>query len=78
MKEVELLGIEGCPTCKKISSLIDKVVLENSLDVHIEKVYNMNRIIKYEIAAMPGIVVDGFLRISGRIPAEEEIRALLS
>ncbi len=77
LKEVKLLGIEGCPTCKKISTLIDEFINENNLNVHIETVYNMNKILEYDIVAMPGIVVDGVLKISGKIPTEKELTEIL-
>ena len=62
------MGIIGCPTCKKISTLIDKVVKENDLKIHVEKIYDMGKILKYDVVSMPGLVVDGNLKISGRIP----------
>jgi len=78
LKEIKLLGIIGCPTCKKISTLIDKVVKENDLKIHVEKIYDMGKILKYDVVSMPGLVVDGNLKISGRIPTEKELKELLS
>ncbi len=76
MREIKVLGIVGCPTCKKIGILIDKVVEENGLKVHIEKIYDMGRILEYNVPTMPGIVVDGKVKVSGRIPTEQELKEL--
>ncbi len=78
MKKIKLLGIKGCPTCQKISALIDKVVKENDLKIHVDKIYDMGKILKYDVVSMPGLVVDGNLKISGRIPTEMELKELLS
>jgi len=78
LKKIKLLGIKGCPTCKKISTLIDKVVKENDLKIHVDKIYDMGKILEYDVVSMPGLVVDGNLKISGRIPTEKELKELLS
>ncbi len=78
MKNIKVLGISGCPTCSKIDSLINKVVEENELIVRIEKIYDMGKILEYEVVTMPGIVIDGELKISGRMPTEMELKELLS
>jgi len=78
LKNIKLLGIVGCPTCKKISALFDKIVKENNLEIHIDKIYDMNKILEYDVVSMPGIVVDDDLKISGRIPTEKELIGLVS
>ncbi len=78
MKEVALLGVDGCSTCSKIGTLIDKVISDNGFDVRVEKIYDMGKILEYGVVSMPGLVVDGELKICGRIPTEDELKELLA
>lgn len=74
--EVKVLGA-CCTKCKTTYSLIEKVIKENNLDVQLTKVTDMVEIMDYNVMSIPAVVVDGEVKIKGRIPSETEIKELL-
>ncbi len=77
MLNIKILGT-GCANCKRLEALTRKVVTDLALEAEIEKVTNFDEIMKFPILATPGLVVDGEVLSSGRIPAESEIITWLS
>ena len=74
--EVKVLGA-CCTKCKTTYSIIEKVIKENNLDVQLTKVTDMMEIMGYNVMSIPAVVVDGEVRIKGRVPSEAEIKELL-
>jgi len=73
---IEVLG-PGCPNCKKLFALVEQAVKELGLQAKLEKITDINVIAGYGVMRTPGIAVDGVVKVSGRIPKLEEIRAIL-
>jgi len=74
--EIIVLGT-GCAKCKTTYETIKKVIEENNLDVNLSKQEDIMEIMKYNVMSLPGIVVDGEVKIKGYVPSETEIRKLL-
>lgn len=74
--EIKVLG-PGCAKCKSTYNAIEKVVKENKLDVQLSKVDDIMEIMKYNIMTTPAVVVDGVVRIKGRVPSESEVKSIL-
>lgn len=74
--EIKVLG-PGCTKCKSTYNAIEKVVKENNLDVQLSKVDDIMEIMKYNIMTTPAVVVDGVVRIKGRVPSESEVKSIL-
>ncbi|MDY3068416.1 MAG: thioredoxin family protein [Parabacteroides sp.] len=74
--EIKVLG-PGCAKCKSTYNAIEKVVKENNLDVQLSKVDDIMEIMKYNIMTTPAVVVDGVVRIKGRVPSESEVKSIL-
>lgn len=72
MLDIKILG-PGCANCKRLEMLVRKVVVNNGLDAEIEKVTDFQEITKYPILSTPGLVLNGIVLSSGRIPTEAEI-----
>lgn len=77
MKKIEVLG-PGCPKCKKLAADVEAAAAKAGIAVAIEKVTNIDRIIAYNVITTPALVVDGEVKIAGRLPSEKEILALLT
>lgn len=75
--EIKILGT-GCPKCKSLDKVTRKVVEEAGLDANIEKVEDIMEIMKFGIIATPGLVVNGEVKVSGRLPSEKEIRSIIT
>ena len=74
--EVKVLG-PGCAKCKKAYQVVEKVIKDNNLDVTLTKVDDLMEMMSYNILSTPAIVVDGEVKIKGRVPSENEVKALL-
>jgi small redox-active disulfide protein 2 len=77
MLDIKILG-PGCANCKRLEMLVRKVVVNKSLEAEIEKVTDFQEISKYPILSTPGLVLDGKVLSSGRIPTEAEITEWLT
>jgi small redox-active disulfide protein 2 len=76
-KKIEVLG-PGCSRCKETYRVVQQAVEADHLDVDVEKVESMERMIELGLLATPGVAVDGKVVLSGRIPKVDEIRRLLA
>jgi small redox-active disulfide protein 2 len=77
MKRLQILGT-GCPKCRKLTELTEAAAADLGMEYELEKVTDINEIMKYDIMMTPGLAVDGVVKCSGRIPSQEELRQLLS
>lgn len=74
--EIKVLG-PGCPNCHKMEEMTRKAVKELGIDAKIEKITDIQEIMKYTIST-PGLVVNGKLKHSGRpLPTVEKIKELI-
>ena len=76
-KVIKILGT-GCPKCKTMTSLVKAVVSENNIDASIEKVEDIEEIMKFNVMSTPALVIDNVITIKGRIPSKEEVLSLLN
>jgi len=72
MINIKILGI-GCPKCRKLEEKVRDVVSTNHIIAEIEKVTDINDMMKYNIMMTPGLVVNEKLKSSGQIPKDEQI-----
>ena len=77
MKKIQILG-PGCPNCERLSDLTERVARQLDLEFELEKVTEITRITQFGIMATPGLVVDGKVVVSGRVPSEAELKKLLA
>jgi small redox-active disulfide protein 2 len=76
MKNIKILG-GGCANCKRLEQIARKVVDENKIEAEFEKVMDYAEIMKFGVMSTPGLVVDGKVVCSGRIPSEAEVTGWL-
>jgi small redox-active disulfide protein 2 len=74
--EVKVLG-PGCAKCKSTYAVVEKVIKENNLDATLTKVDDIVEMMSYNILSTPAVVVDGEVRIKGRVPSENEVKEAL-
>lgn len=70
--KIEILGT-GCPKCKKLTELAEEAVKELGIAAEIIKVTDINKIISYGVMVTPALVIDGEVKVAGKIPNKEEI-----
>lgn len=76
MIKIEILGT-GCPKCQKLAELTATAARELGLECRIDKVTDIQKIITYGVMMTPALVVDGEVKLVGRIPPVEELKVLL-
>jgi small redox-active disulfide protein 2 len=74
--KVQILGA-GCAKCKTLEQKVRQFNDMHKLNLEIEKVTDLQEIIKYGILATPGLVVDGTVKCSGSIPKDDQLLAWL-
>lgn len=75
--QIKVLG-PGCANCKKLYKLVQDAVKELGRDDEIIYVTDMAEIAKAGIMRTPGLIMDGQVKVSGRMPKLEEIKDLLN
>ena len=75
--EIKVLG-PGCPKCKQTMKLVKEAVGETGVDANIEKVTDVMEIAGYGIFGTPAVVIDGDVKVVGKIPKKEDIKTWIS
>jgi small redox-active disulfide protein 2 len=76
MKKIQVLGT-GCPKCKKLQENAEMAANDLGLEYVLEKVTDINEIMKFRVWQTPGLVIDGEVRSAGKVLSMQEIRKLL-
>lgn len=72
--EIKILG-PGCPRCHEVEKRTINALAELNVAADVEKVTDIKKIMAYGILSTPGLVINGKVKSSGRIPRVEEIKA---
>lgn len=75
--KIQILGT-GCPKCKKLAESVDAAATALQLDYELEKVTDINRIMDFGVMLTPALAIDGEVKMVGRVPGVDEIKAILS
>ncbi len=76
MKKLQILGT-GCPTCNKLTEMVDLAARELDLDYELEKVTDIGKITDFGVMATPALAVDGEVKSSGGIPSMRQIKEMI-
>jgi small redox-active disulfide protein 2 len=77
MKQLLILGA-GCGKCGKLYEVTEQAAKELGVPYEITKVTDLKQMIALQVMVTPALVVDGSLKVAGRVPSVEEIKALLA
>jgi small redox-active disulfide protein 2 len=77
MKKLQVLGT-GCPKCKKLAENAEAAAKALGVEYTLEKVTDVNEIMKFGVMMTPALAVDGEAKVVGKVPEPDAIRALLS
>ncbi len=77
MRKIQILG-PGCPKCRKLAQNARAAVEQLELDFEIEKVTDINEIMKFGVMITPALVVDGEVKAVGKVPSSDEIGQILT
>jgi len=71
--KIEILGT-GCTKCKKLTELTKEVINELGISAEVVKITDINKIIDYGVMVTPTLVINGEVKVAGKIPAKEDIK----
>ncbi len=67
----------GCPKCRKLEENARQAATELGLDFEVVKVKDLQQIMAFGVLVTPALVVDGVVKVAGKVPAVEDIKKLL-
>ena len=76
MKKIQILGT-GCPKCKKLAENAGAAAKELDIEHEVEKVTDINEIMKFGVMVTPALAVDGEVKVVGKVPSPDQIKAML-
>ena len=76
MAKLQILGT-GCAKCKKLTENAKAAVRESGVTAEIEKVTDIQEIMKHGVMMTPALVVDGAVKSVGKVLSVGEIKAML-
>jgi small redox-active disulfide protein 2 len=74
--DVKILG-SGCVKCQRLEQLTRETASELGLPIEVEHVREMAQIMEYPVLSTPALVVDGEVKVSGRMPSKTELAGWL-
>ena len=75
--KIAILGT-GCSRCKQTMEVVRQAVEQADVSATIQKVEDIQEIMKYRVMVTPAVAIDGQVKISGRVPTVDEVKALLT
>ena len=76
MKKIQILGT-GCAKCQKLAAVADEAAKALGLPYELQKVTDLKEIMSFKVLSTPALVVDGQVKLSGRVPSVEEAKQLI-
>ncbi len=77
MPLLQILGT-GCPKCKKLAENTEAAAKALGLDYQLEKVTEITKIMAFGVMITPALVVDGQVKVAGKVPSPEDIKKMLA
>ena len=77
MRKIQILG-PGCPKCRKLAENARAAVEQLADDFEIEKVTDINEIMKFGVMITPALAIDGQVKVVGKVPSPDQIKQILT
>jgi small redox-active disulfide protein 2 len=77
MRSIEVLG-SGCPNCRRLEANAREAVAKSGADAEVTHVTDPVEIVSRGVMNTPGLVIDGKVVSTGRIPSASDIAAWLA
>jgi small redox-active disulfide protein 2 len=74
--KIQILGT-GCPKCQKLTENAEAAAKELGIAYEIEKVKDIEKIMAFGVMMTPALVVNGVVKVAGKVPSPQEIKPLL-
>ncbi|MHC5060540.1 MAG: thioredoxin family protein [Planctomycetota bacterium] len=77
MKKIQILGT-GCPKCNLLAENAETAAKQMGIEYEIQKVTEINDIMTFGVMVTPALVIDGQVKVVGKVASPEEIKGMLS
>jgi len=77
MKKIKILGT-GCKRCQQLAENAETAVKDLGIDYELEKVTDLNEIVKFGVMMTPALVVDDQVKASGKVLSPDDIGKMLA
>lgn len=77
MKNLKILGT-GCAKCTKLYEVAEDAAKGLGLEYELQKVTDLAQIMTYGVMVTPALVVDGEVKVAGRVPSADEMKKMLA
>lgn len=74
MKVIKVLGT-GCANCINTLKLIGEVARARGIGIELEKVEDLQQIMRYGVMSTPGVVIDDKLVHAGGVPSRAKVES---
>jgi len=74
--KLQILGT-GCAKCHALTAVTEKAAQTLGVPYELEKVTDLNRIMSFGVMMTPALVVDGKVKVSGKVPSVDDLKKLL-
>jgi len=74
---IQILGM-GCAKCDKLEERARQAAAELGLEFQVEKVKDLQQIMAFGVMVTPALVVDGVVKVAGKVPGVEDIKKMLT
>ncbi len=71
--KIEILGM-GCVNCNKLYQNVLEAVRQSGKEAEVAKVEDIKKIMSYGVMSTPALVIDGVVKVAGKVPKVEEIK----
>lgn len=75
--EIKVLG-PGCPKCKSLYKAVVEAVEEMGMSADVKKIEKLDEIVDAGVMLTPGLVINGKLKASGKVPGKEDIKKYIN
>jgi small redox-active disulfide protein 2 len=76
MKKIQILGT-GCAKCRKLAENAEAASKALGIEYTIEKITDINEIMKFGVMMTPALAVDGEVKVVGKVPSVDQIKGML-
>ena len=75
--KIEILGM-GCAKCDKLYKAAEDAINQTGVEAELVKVKDIMEIAQRGVLMTPALVIDGEVKMAGKVPKPEEIVKLIS
>ncbi|MBK7631051.1 MAG: thioredoxin family protein [Ignavibacteriales bacterium] len=72
MISVKILG-SGCKKCQNLENKVRELVTTNNIDAKVEKVTDIQEMVRYGIMMTPGLIINEKVKSYGIVPKDDQI-----